>query len=296
MFGARGRAAGLGRLHRKPAQQQSLDQLPDGRRVPAANAGRVGHHLAQPPLHHRPRRRMNRLAPHEVSQNPVRAGGNLGDEVRVSPGIHLVRRGANHLHVRHHRGGRRALEGLLGALVSNRGSESGVAVHRSRRGDAHIGATRPVGGQLGQVVNRARTHRDRNGRVAAQRRFQFRHKTVLGIQIRRAKDKRLELRMPRGAKRFGHRLPRRPEGVLVCHDDRRLPAKLLLKDPRRGASDPDANFQVARLARCRQRLSQGESFHACPDIVSSNAANGYRCRSGVSRAYAAKMRPPQGFR
>ena len=110
MFRAGSGAAGFGRLHGEAAEHEALDQLGDGRRLRGADAGGIGDHGAQTALDNFPGGVIDGFHAERVGHDPIRAGGDFGQQIRVTPGVHFGGRGANDIRVRNDCGRARGKE------------------------------------------------------------------------------------------------------------------------------------------------------------------------------------------
>ena len=147
-----------------PGVAAELHRIPGGgesgqKRV---EVGRIGEPVAQRFLHQRPDILPDRMKSEGVGDNPVRAGRDLGEEVRVSGRRHRGRRAAQHIGVGDQCERCGAGEGLFEAVHQHRRSERSVAVDRRRGRNAQITGARHFGTALDQIVDGAAADRDRN--------------------------------------------------------------------------------------------------------------------------------------
>ena len=157
VFGARSRAARLRGLHGETAQQQPFGQLFDLLHIARMHACGIGQSLFQPVLHQSEGEIVHRLRLHGVGKHPVGPGRDLGDQVGVARSRHSGGRSRRNRRIENHAQRRRTVEGLLVAVLGDRGSVGRVTIHRSRRADHHVTAAVVVGAEFGQVVDHART-------------------------------------------------------------------------------------------------------------------------------------------
>jgi len=163
VVGPRGGAARPRRLHREAAHHQTDDQPPEaGWIAPGNQAGRVnpgGEEI----LHGGPGRRIDRLFPRGVGQDPVGPGDALGEQVGVSRRVHPRRGEGDHVEVSQHGPGGGTAESLLGSPIGDRRPKGRIAVHRGRGRDRHVGPAQAMSGKFGQVVDRPGPNGHRGG-------------------------------------------------------------------------------------------------------------------------------------
>ena len=111
-------------------------------------------------------------------------------------------------------------------------------------------------GEFGQIVDRPRTNRDRNGGVFFKGPFQFRDETMFCVQIRCLKNKGLQHRNRRGFEGIGNNLAGGAEGIGVRNNDGLLRTELAMKRAGRVSRNTRADFQAPRLSRRTQGFAQ----------------------------------------
>src|SRR5699024_1885022 len=124
---------------------------------------RIGQRGSQWSLHEVPHRVLDGLHVEFVGEDPVRAGGDLLDQVAHSGGSEPGGGCGHHAVVGHHGGRRGGVGGALEAVDADGGAVGGVAVHRGGGAHHHVLPLELTGGQFGQVVQRAGA--DHHGRA-----------------------------------------------------------------------------------------------------------------------------------
>ena len=171
--------------------------------------------LFQPLLHQPEGEVVHLVGPHGVGQHPVCAGGDLGDQIGVSRSGHAGGRRGGDRRVEHHAQRRGAVEGLLVAVLGDRGAVGRIAIHRSGRADHHVAAAVVVGTEFRQVVDNARTHGDGHGVGRGQHAVQLLDERPLGIEFRIGENVRFVLRDARFGEDAVHLLPGHPPRIEV---------------------------------------------------------------------------------
>src|SRR5699024_4427902 len=115
----------------------------------------VGQRGTQRPLHQVPHRVLDGFHPELLGNDPVRAGGDLLDQVPHAGGGEPGGRRSHHAVIGHHGGRRGAVPGDLEAVDTDGGAVGGVSVHRGGGAHHHVLALEFTGGELGQIVQGA---------------------------------------------------------------------------------------------------------------------------------------------
>ena len=250
MAGAGGRTRGLAGLHREAGHEVALHEALDGLLVAVPDGFGVGEGAAQRALDHVPHVLVDRFDPQGVGEDPIRSGGDLLDEVAVSGGGQALGRVAYDVVVRDEAGGAGARAGDLEAVAGDGRAEGGEAVDRGGRAHVHVRATELAGGQLGDVVERARPDRAHD-RVLERLNVVAQDFDVLVVAVKR----RLSWENIRFLGEFDpcrpeggdHFLAGRAEGVFVCHDEGLRPREQLGEHFARLAGDAVAEDDVLCL-------------------------------------------------
>ena len=117
-------------LHGKSAQQQSFYKFFKGLWVVVACDGfGIAKCVGQSVLHNSERQRVDGFNVQCVGQNPIGAGGNLGEQICITAGRHVRRRSGYNICVGHYGLGCRARESLLVAVFCDGSAKCHVSVH-----------------------------------------------------------------------------------------------------------------------------------------------------------------------
>ena len=221
-------AAGAGGLHRKAAENQALEEVGNRGGLSGGNSGRIGQKLVQAVLEHVPGGGLDGLGAHDVGDHPLRAGRHLGRQIGISRGSHRLRGGCDHVHIRHHGNGRRALEGLLGILVGDGCAEGGVSVHRGGRGHGQIALLMVMRAKFAEVVDGAGPHRNRDGTGAVQHTVEFLDVVPVGVEFILLEEELLH-RNSGGLQGLEDLCAGNPPGVFICHNDGLAAGEILIE-------------------------------------------------------------------
>ena len=252
VFGARSRAARLRGLHGETAQQQPFGQLFDLLHIARMHACGIGQSLFQPVLHQSEGEIVHRLRPHGVGKHPVGPGRDLGDQVGVARSRHSGGRSRRNQRIENHAQRRRTVEGLLVAVLGDRGSVGRVTVHRSRRADHHVTAAVVVGAEFGQVVDHARTDGHGNGIGRSQHTVQLLDERPFGVEFRIGEHVRFVLPDPRIGEDAVHLAAGDAPRIGVGDHDGAAAGKQLvehLRRPRKGSDADHQRFGVGRALK-----------------------------------------------
>ena len=189
---------------------------------------------------------MNRLDTQRVGEDPIRAGGNFGEQIGIACGVQIGRRLGDDIQIGDDRARRGARERIFGAVARDRCAKCHISVHRRRRRDAHVWSADTVRGELGQVVDRARSDADGNrlvmlGKIS----LEFFDEAVLGMEICAGKNEWL-VRMRELLNDF---VARDVERNRIGDHDRPALAELPSKYFASALKHAAANYNLARVAR-----------------------------------------------
>ena len=177
-----------------------------------------------------------------IGHQPVRPGGDLGDQIRVARRVHAGGSVREHIEIHHHRHRCGAGDGLLVSAFGDGCAEGSISIHRGGRADHHVGAATLVRGQLGQVVDRARAHGNGNRLVPGEELLENLDLVVVRMQFVLFENEGVEHLAPGGLQDFANPPACRRKCVLIRNHHHGLAGEKGIQALGNGGEHPAAKF------------------------------------------------------